>query len=134
MDWKECLKQRIVKKTKEDKNLAKSLLETAEIKLKSADSLADEFFISKISLLYDSLREILEALAIKKGFKIYNHECYVAFLKEIIGLSREADIFNDLRKTRNDINYYGKKLEKEEAEVIIGKLKNLISKFKNMIK
>lgn len=134
MDWKECLKQRIVKETKEDKNMIKSLLETAEIKLKSADSLADEFFISKISLLYDSLREILEALAIKKGFKIYNHECYVAFLKEIIGLSREADIFNDLRKTRNDINYYGKKLEKEEAEVIIGKLKNLISKFKNMIK
>ncbi|MEM3370929.1 MAG: hypothetical protein QW471_04545 [Candidatus Woesearchaeota archaeon] len=134
MDWKECLKQRIAKETKEDKNLVKSLLETAEIKLKSADSLTDEFFISKISLLYDSLREILEALAIKKGFKIYNHECYTAFLKEIIGLSREADIFNDLRKTRNDINYYGKKLEKEEAKVIIEKLKNLISKFKNIIK
>ncbi|MEM4358296.1 MAG: hypothetical protein QW244_03040 [Candidatus Pacearchaeota archaeon] len=134
MDWKECLKQRIVKETKEDKNLVKSLLETAEIKLKSADSLADEFFISKISLLYDSLREILEALAIKKGFRIYNHECYVAFLKEIMGLSREAEIFNNLRKTRNDINYYGKKLEKEEAKVIIGKLKNLISKFKNVIK
>ncbi|MEM3405794.1 MAG: hypothetical protein QW117_02360 [Candidatus Pacearchaeota archaeon] len=134
MDWKECLKQRIVKETKEDKNLVKSLLETAEIKLKSADFLADEFFISKISLLYDSLREILEALAIKKGFKIYNHECYVAFLKEIMGLSREADIFNDLRKTRNDINYYRRKLEKEEAKVIIEKLKNLISKFKNRIK
>lgn len=134
MDWKECLKQRTVKETKEDKNLIKSLLETSEIKLKSADSLSEEFFISKISLLYDSLREILEALAIKKGFKIYNHECYVAFLKEILNLSREADIFDNLRKTRNAINYYGKKLEKEEADAVIEQLKNMISKFRRMTK
>ncbi|MEM4282489.1 MAG: hypothetical protein QW559_01075 [Candidatus Woesearchaeota archaeon] len=134
MDWRECLKQRIAKETKEDKNMIISLLETAEIKFNSTDSLADEFLISKISLLYDSLREILEALPIKKGFKIYNHECYTAFLKEILNLSREADIFDNLRKTRNAVNYYGKKLEKEEAEVVVEQLKNLILKFKKMMK
>lgn len=45
-------------------------------------------------------------------------------------MSGEADMFDELRKIRNGINYYGRKVNKEEAEKIINKLKMLISKFK----
>jgi len=130
MDWKECIQKRIVKDVKEDKNLIKSIREIAETKILSADTLPDEFSIVKITLLYDALREILESVALEQGFKIYNHECYSAFLKEILNLPGEADLFDKIRKIRNGINYYGKKVQQEEAESIITNLKQLILKFK----
>ncbi len=130
MDWMECIKEKIAKEVKVDNNLCKSIREIAETKIKSADALPKEFSISKISLLYDALREILESITIQKGFKIYNHEGYTAFIREILNLSEEADIFNKLRKIRNGINYYGRKIHENEATEIILQLKNLIQKFK----
>ncbi|PIU75728.1 hypothetical protein COS75_02820 [Candidatus Pacearchaeota archaeon CG06_land_8_20_14_3_00_35_12] len=131
MDWNECIKKRIAKNVAEDKNLIKSTNEIAENKIRAANSLSDDLYYGKIILLYDALREILECMALGKGYKIYNHECYSSFLKEIIGLSREADIFDNLRKIRNGINYYGIKVSKDEANNIIGDLKQLILKFKS---
>jgi len=80
---------------------------------------------SKLSLAYDSLRELLEALALQKGYKVYNHECYTAFLKEIIGASDKGDEFDDLRKIRNAVNYYGKGISVEEAVYTIARIKTL---------
>ncbi|MBI5392688.1 hypothetical protein HZA96_02355 [Candidatus Woesearchaeota archaeon] len=130
MDWKECINKRIVKDVKEDKNLILSTREIAEMKIQSAEALADKYYIGKITLLYDALRESLEALALEKGYKIYNHECYTSFLKEVLHLSYEADLFDKLRKIRNGINYYGKKASESEAKQIILDLHLLIRKFK----
>ncbi len=130
MDWKECIKERIVKESKEDKNLIISTREIAEIKIKSADYLSDEFYIGKITLLYDALRGYLEVLALENGYKIYNHECYSAFLKEIMKLPEEAVMFDKLRKIRNNLNYYGRRISHEEAQSIIRDLSLLIDKFK----
>lgn len=80
---------------------------------------------SKISLLYDSLRELLEALAIKNGYKIYNHECYTYFLKEIMHEGSKGDEFDGLRKIRNNINYYGKELSLDESKDILERMKRL---------
>jgi len=130
MDWKECLNKRIVKSVKEDKNLISSTKEIAEMKIASAEALPENLYIVKITLLYDALREYLECNALENGYKIYNHECYSAFLKEIMNLSTQADEFDKLRKIRNGINYYGKKVNKEEAEIMITNLKKLIERFK----
>lgn len=130
MDWKECVKERIAKEAKEDKNLITSTREIAEIKIKSAASLPEDLYIGKITLLYDALREHLEALALEHGYKIYNHECFTAFLKEILNRSTEADMFDKLRKIRNSINYYGRKVSYEEAKQIISDLHLLLNKFK----
>jgi len=78
---------------------------------------------SKISLAYDSLREVLEALAIKRGFRVYNHECYVAFLKEIMRDSFLGEDFDEIRKLRNEINYYGKDVALGECVRIIKLIK-----------
>ncbi len=133
MDWKECIWRRIVKNVKVDINLINSVRKIAEAKIESAEFLREEMFIGKISLLYDALREYLESLALEKGYKIYNHECYAPFLKEILGKDREAEEFDKLRKIRNAINYYGMEIEKDEGEKIIKELLHLIKKIKTLL-
>jgi len=127
MDFNECLKKRIVKEVNEDEELIVSLIKTSQNKLDSEKKLelTEITSGSKISLLYDSLRELLEALAIKNGYKIYNHECYTHFLKEILNESVKGDEFDELRKIRNAINYYAKNISIDEAKDILERIKRL---------
>jgi len=127
MDWEECYNKRIVKGVKLDVDLIKSLIKSSKNKIESECKLImdDVTASSKLSLAYDSLRELLEALALKNGYKVYNHECYTAFLKEVIKESDKGNEFDDIRKIRNDINYYGKDISVEEAGKTIEKIKNL---------
>lgn len=134
MDWKECIRQTIAKSVKEDKSLVRSAREIAKLKVESADALPSHLYIGVISLLYDALREYLECVALEHGYKVYNHECYAAFLKEVINCSREADQFDEIRKVRNGINYYGKKVSREEADAIIRAIRQLIKKFEKEVK
>lgn len=127
MDMKECFRKKIAKNVKPDIDMIKSLIKSSENKLKSEEKLVMEEITtgSKISLAYDSLREILEALALKQGYKIYNHECYTAFLKEIINESGKGDEFDEIRRVRNDVNYYGKDISVEEAKDVIKRIREL---------
>jgi len=126
-DWKGCLDTLTSKNIKPDEGMIKSLLETSRKKLASAEMLrlSDTTAESKFSLCYDSMREALEALAIKKGYKIYNHECYTYFLKEVIGDSSKGDEFDSLRKVRNAVNYYGRKLDSKQSRKLIKRIVSL---------
>ena len=136
MDFKECLKKRIAKEVNEDKELIDSLIKTSQNKFDSEKKLelTEVTSSSKISLLYDSLREILEALAIKNGYKIYNHECYTYFLKEILNESIKGDEFDELRKIRNSINYYAKDITIEEAKDVLKRIMKLRKEILSLIK
>ena len=135
MDWEECKESLLAKESKVDKSLVDSLLKTSSDKLKSQDlmRLDDVTASSKISLVYDALRELLEALAISKGLKIYNHECYCAFLNELLNEPSLSRKFDNFRKIRNSINYYGKRISAEEAgsiiEEMLGFIENLKGKY-----
>lgn len=133
MDWKDCLKKRIVKDIKVDNYMINSLIKSSNQRTNSQKRLEIDYETanSKISLAYDSLRELLEALAIKQGFKIYNHECYTYFLKEILKESQKAEEFDELRKIRNGLNYYAEEVSLDEAKEILirlGKLREEIFK------
>ena len=127
MDWEECCNKRIAKNVKPDVDMIISLTKSSKNKLESESKLImnDVTAVSKLSLAYDSLRELLESLALKNGYKVYNHECYTAFLKEIIKESYKADEFDEIRNVRNAVNYYGKEISPEEAAEIITKIKKL---------
>ncbi len=129
MDWKGCCDGLTAKPIKPDLDMIKSLRKSSKNKLESENRLemSDITASSKLSLAYDSLRELLEALSVKNGYKIYNHECYTAFLKEVIGKSETADEFDVIRKVRNAVNYYGKDISVEEAGKTIRKIKELIN-------
>jgi hypothetical protein len=81
--------------------------------------------VSKISLAYDSLRELLEALSISSGYKIYNHDCYTSFLKEVLGKFSLGDEFDELRQIRNSLNYYGESILLEETIKVLDRIKAL---------
>ncbi len=121
MDWEECRDKKFIKEVAKDEYLINSLIKSSKKKFESSKRLKlDSITASaKISLVYESLREILEAFAIKKGFKVYNHECFCAFLDEICNDKISSEKFNRFRIIRNQINYYGKEISVEEAEIII---------------
>ena len=135
MDWKECFRRKIAKQVEPDENLISSLIKTSRNKLKSSEELKmnEVNAVSKISLAYDSLREILEALSLKNGYKIYNHECHTCFIKEILNESGGGDDFDEIRKIRNDLNYYAKEISVEEAREVIKRIKNLRKLFLSML-
>jgi len=135
MDFEECIKKRIAKEVSKDEELINSLLKTSKNKLDSEMKLEldDITSVSKISLLYDSSRELLEALALKNGFKIYNHECYTYFLKEILNKGMISEEFDDLRKIRNSINYYGKDISIQEAEDVLERMEYLRNKILELL-
>jgi len=126
MDWADCKKIRVAKPTKQDSNKTASIKEIAESKMKAANALAEEHYYAKLSLLYDVLRELLECLALMNGFKIYNHECYVPFLKEVLNESSLGDDFDKFRILRNGMNYYGKKITQEEGAEVARQMKEVI--------
>ncbi len=131
--WEDCIRKKLVKKVSLDKSLINSLMELSEDKENAQDSLSDKFSESKVSLQYDSLRILLEVLTLTKGYKVYNHECYVYFLKNILNKSLLADDFNEFRKLRNSINYYGKRINNIDAEMIIKKMKSFIKEIRGLI-
>ena len=135
MDWIECKNKRFAKEAKTDRNLINSLIKASSKKQQTEKMLKldDTTATSKLSLAYDALRELLEALAITKGYKIYNHECFCAFLKEVLNESGLGDQFNKIRKIRNAINYYGKDITTEEAEQIINEITALTAKIKQKL-
>lgn len=127
MDWKSCLDTLTAKAAKPDDDMIKSLIKMSKNRLLSEGKLEmnDVTAASKFSLAYDSLRELLEALAFKHGYKVYNHECFTAFLKEVMKQSDKGDEFDTIRKIRNAVNYYGKDISPKEADKIISKIKEL---------
>ena len=129
MDWNSCLRRREAKRIKADEEMALSLERTSAHKAISSQllELREETTAAKISLSYDAVRELLEAIALRNGFKIYNHVCYTSFLKEICKESDFGREFDELRVIRNDINYYGKAISIIESKQVLERLNKLRS-------
>ncbi|MBI4176108.1 MAG: hypothetical protein HY518_02810 [Candidatus Aenigmarchaeota archaeon] len=123
MDLDDCFRKGLIKRTRIDEELIKSLKEMAGIKeaaVKTAN--LDEINISAyVSLAYDSLRETLEAICISIGYKVLSHICVGELLREKL---RDFDYneFDRLRYIRNGINYYGVKVEFSQGKEIIRKI------------
>ena len=134
MDFNTCNKKNLVKQIKKDTGLIQSLLEESKKKLHTQEiiPLNNTTASSKISLFYDAIRELLEAIAIQNGYKIYNHECYCSFLKEIMKRSSLGTTFDTFRKLRNDLNYYGKSITAEEAKPILQSMHKLLEELKKI--
>ncbi len=65
-----------------------------------------------LAMTYESLRELLEAMCLKEGYKVYSHEAYTAYLKKINEIEI-AEKFDRFRKLRNGVNYYRETVSKE---------------------
>ena len=72
MDLKDCYEKGYVKTTRVNPELIASLIEMSNIKEETVNSaVINQRNISPyVSMAYDSLREILEAICISKGYKV----------------------------------------------------------------
>lgn len=133
MDIGECKRKGFIRRTTVDDNLIKSLIEMSKISEKEVKvvNLNEDNISIYVSIAYDSLREILEAICISKGYKVTSHVCIGKLLKRLIE-DFDFHSFDRFRFIRNSINYYGKKIGFAEGKEIIYKIflikKNLINK------
>lgn len=116
MKWRGCLQERIARKgTNKDHEIlfeqSKNTFETAQTILNGPEKQR-----SKLLLLYDAVRERLEGIAVKHGYDIHNHECYKAFLKEVLNKSQLSKKFNKSRVLRNKLEYDGYQLTEQQAK------------------
>jgi hypothetical protein len=134
MDVDECFRNGMIKRTGVNQELINSLIEMSnsrEITVKTAE-LNEVTISSYISLAYDSLREVLEAICVSKGYKVLSHICIGEFLRSI-DKEFEFEDFDRFRYIRNGINYYGTKVGLSYGKEIIAKIfsfrKRLIERF-----
>ncbi|MBI4164007.1 MAG: hypothetical protein HY512_04035 [Candidatus Aenigmarchaeota archaeon] len=132
MRFQDFIERGTVRKGERDIQLAKSLIKMSENQIKSMQSLGltDVTASTIMATYYEALREIVEAICAKSGYKVYSHEAFTYFLKEL-GEDVIAEKFDRFRKIRNGINYYGKQIDKESVKTnkedivkIIGSLKS----------
>jgi len=133
-DFEYFLEKGDVKKTYiKDKNLAKSLLETAEKRLKDVENLRVPKF--KLEFAYEAIIELIEAVLALDGYKSYSHLADIAYLRKL-GFSEEFIVKLDmLRVKRHKSKYYGINVSEEEAKealefakILFERLTKIISK------
>ena len=123
MDLKECIRKGLIKKTKVNLELINSLKEMSFIKEKTVKKaeINKENISVYISVAYDSLREILEALCISKGYKVISHFCVGELLRDLFSEFNYIG-FDRCRWIRNRINYYGEKVDFNQGKELIKKI------------
>ena len=109
MIFDEFVKQGKVIIGEKDREKAKALVKMSENNRKVIETieLTETTASPVFSLLYESLREIIEAMCLLEGYKVYSHEAFTSYL-ERIHEEKIAVVFDRFRKLRNGINYYGK--------------------------
>jgi hypothetical protein len=121
-----------------DYEKAKSLLHLSEKRLLSLRNLDDaEFAPLIVEGLYEALKELITSILFIDGYKTLSHIKLVDYLKQNYSLFTEYDLhlIDELRKTRNKINYEGLAIDKsfllnrrKNIFEILDKLKSLVNK------
>ncbi len=129
--FEDFVKEGSVRKVSPDRQLAKSLVRIANIRLKNLETIdiTDDNSFSVIENCYEAIREMTDALMSLKGFKSYSHEANVEFLRKFYSVNVGYGNINKVdryRRIRNDIKYKGLLTTKYEAEETVKNTKAII--------
>ena len=132
MDFDDFIRQGKVIKGEKDSQKAKALIRMSDDILSFVSKLSvEETSASPIfSNAYEAIRQILEAISLSQGYKVYSHEAYNSYLKSLKE-EKLAITFDRLRKLRNGINYYGERVSKEITKEAIIQIKEACEELKN---
>ncbi|MBI4096000.1 MAG: hypothetical protein HY438_04010 [DPANN group archaeon] len=131
MKFSDFIERGQAKKAEKDISMVKSLI---------ANSATDLTFLKTLQIgensarrvmacYYDVLRSLVEAMALLDGYKVYSHEAFTYYLKDM-GEGLLAEKFDRFRKIRNGINYYGKTISIAEVSENIKDILKIISMIK----
>lgn len=135
--FEEFIKTRDAKRTSPDVELAKSLIEETKVREEVAFEMQLNTKKARIifELLYDSLREFIDALLALDGYKSYSHEAAIAYLKKFPEFSGfEISSLDSFRKIRIASKYYGKPAQIPDAVRIKKQFPALKEKLLKIIK
>lgn len=132
MKFEDFIEQGKVRKGDVDIPKVKSLLETSKNHLLFLENQKiNEISAGSILVTYyEALREVIEATCLKEGFKVYSHEAFTYFLRDKNELLASTK-FDNLRKLRNAVNYYGEKVDVNEVIVAKEEIIKLVHHLKN---
>ena len=132
LSWEEYIKKGMIRKTHLNREMIYSLIKNSEDGLEFFKNIIPDDKNSAVLFknYYDSLREVCEAIALSKEYKIYQHEAITIFLRKILEEDEISFKFDRFRVLRNGIHYYGKAISKEETSKAISDVKLIISKLK----
>ncbi len=131
MDFNHFIETGKVYKVTKDYSKARSLVAISDNtikvikRLKIGDDSASLILVNG----YEALREIIEAMTLIEGYKVFSHEAYTYYLKDI-GEIMISEKFDRLRKLRNGVNYYGKKVDTPVAKKGIEDINKIIRHLK----
>ena len=137
------LNEGIIKKHRTDMLRAKSLIEEAGKRKLFLNEMTNKIGISEenanyfVEHSYDVIMELIRAKLLIDGFKsigLYAHEAEVAYLRDINFSETDVIFIDELRYFRNGIIYYGKKLNKKYAEIVVDFLENKYPELKKLFK
>ena len=134
MEFDKYLSAGKVVKGQKDTQQAKALVKMSKDALRSAKLLPLDTgsASSVLSLAYTALRELLEALCLLEGYKVYSHEAYTYYLK-MIDEERIAQNFDRFRKLRNGVEYYGKPVSVDVTKQACADIEKLCATLQKMI-
>lgn len=132
MRFDDFLKEGSVQNASQDPQKAKALVKMAfnNLAVSKKIRLDDESASLVLSSAYESLRQVLEAITLTEGYKVFSHLAYTYYLLEK-GETSASATFNRLRKLRNGVNYYGKTVPKQVTEQALKDIENLCEKMRN---
>jgi len=135
-DFKIFLEEGSVKKITPNISLVKSLVSDAVKRLNFYKKLKLNNKNSKYVLenIYESLRELADAILIKDGYKSYSHEASIVYLLKYNLSSIDINKFDNFRKIRNNSKYYGKPVDLEDANEIVELSEKLLNKINDILK
>lgn len=133
--FNEFLKIGLIKIRPIDQARAKSLIESAKKRKKVMEKylpLNEETSKQITEESYDVIRELIEAILSKDGYKSYSHEATISFLKELNFSDYDLKFVDDLRKIRNGSKYYGEDIDIEYTKNVSAFLAKIYSKLNEL--
>ncbi len=134
-DWSDCLEFGKSFRITPDIEKAKSLLETAEERIRqTAKEIKEENVNFVFEDYYSSIIEIIHGIISVDGYKVLNHVCLGNYLRDVMKKDDLFIVFDDLRFKRNSLTYYGKKMDFETGKDAVEKSKRLVKELTAIIK
>jgi uncharacterized protein (UPF0332 family) len=138
MSFQNFIESGDVKKSLQNKDLAKNLAQLAKLRLVKllVANLGEENAFEVIERCYNVLKELADALMAVKGYKSYSHEATIEFLREFylkeLSLASITQV-DKYRVFRNDIFYRGRTATRQDAELAIKDVQSISAKLLGLL-
>jgi uncharacterized protein (UPF0332 family) len=138
MNFKDCLRNGLIKKDPSTKDRVKKSIEIAIRFLESAKKNLEieEFEMAEIAA-YNSIFHSARSLLFNNGYIERSHVCLITALRFLYNKDQSLldllNTFDKIRISRHNVQYGGSLVNKEEAEFVIDFAKMFLEKTKEII-